>query len=263
MDELIQTFISAHSSLGPILGKLSTGSEKHRNAKRGREVLHKYDEVDTLYGTVISNLQVKNESGDTISVRWINPFALIAHACTISLGFFRLMQACMQYAHTTNNGVMRFVLYQDGVTPGNNLRPDCGRSFISFLWSWMELPPWMRHRPHIRWLTSCYCTKRFMDDNNFTTMHLFKAILVFMFRNYDFNAFTGVMLRHGSEELLVRMVFQASPQDFLAHCEVFGLKGASSLSPCPLCDNVIGHRAYFEDNSGFVHVVSPMLGRCG
>ena len=47
MDMLIQTFISAQSSLGPILGKLSAGNDKKRNLKRGADVLHKYDKVDT------------------------------------------------------------------------------------------------------------------------------------------------------------------------------------------------------------------------
>ena len=264
MQILIQAFIAAQSSLRPILSQLqSGGKDQNRALKRGRHELHLLDNVDTIYGTVIGDLPIVNDSGDIVLVKWINPFALLAHSCSISLGFFRLMQACMQQARMTSNGVLRFILYQDGVVPGNNLRPDVGRSFISCLWSWMELPSWMRHRKHLRWFTCCYCTKQSMNDNNFNTMHLFKPILHFSFKHDDFNAETGFVLRHGSEELEVLMRFAATPQDYLAHCEVFGLKGASSLSPCPLCDNVIGHREYFEDNSGYVHVLSPMLDRCG
>ena len=90
--------------------------------------------------------------------------------------------------------------------------------------------------------------------------HMCKAILVNLFRNDDFDfERSGILVRHGTEELVVRMKFTTCPQDFLAHCDVFGLKGANSLSPCPMCDNAVGRRAFFEDESGFVHVLSPMF----
>lgn len=52
------------------------------------------------------------------------------------------------------------------------------------------------------------------------------------------------------------MRFASSPQDFLAHVDAFGLKGASALCPCPACDNCIGRREYFDDDSGSCHVYS-------
>jgi len=90
-------------------------------------------------------------------------------------------------------------------------------------------------------------------------MHICKAILLTLFRNNDFDfERSGVLVRHGAEELVVRMKFTTCPQDFLAHCDVFGLKGANGLTPCPMCDNCLGRRQYFEDSSGFTHVLSPM-----
>ena len=92
------------------------------------------------------------------------------HACSLSLGFFRVMQSAMQYAHQHFGGRLRFCLYHDGVTPGNNLRPDCGRSFVSFLWTWLDLPLWMRSREILRWITCSYVGKKMMKKHKFTVM---------------------------------------------------------------------------------------------
>ena len=81
-----------------------------------------------MYGTLVGKIAVTCEDGKQVLVDWINPFALITHACAASLGFFRTMQAAMQHAHQEHGGQLRFVLYHDGVTPGNNLR----LSFPSF-----------------------------------------------------------------------------------------------------------------------------------
>ena len=111
MEILIQAFIAAQSSLRPILSQLqSGGKDQNRALKRGRDELHLLDNVDTIYGTVIGDLPIVNDSGDIVLVKWINPFALLAHSCSISLGFFRLMQACMQQTRMTSNGVLRFIL---------------------------------------------------------------------------------------------------------------------------------------------------------
>ena len=96
---------------------------------------------------------------------------LPSHACAVSLGFFRVMQSAMQYANLYLGGQLRFILYHDGVTPGNNLRPDCGRSFVSFLWSWLDLPIWLRSRERLRWITCTYVGKRDMKQHKITVMH--------------------------------------------------------------------------------------------
>ena len=124
-----------------------------------------------MYGTLVGKIAVTCEDGKQVLVDWINPFALIAHACAASLGFFRTMQAAMQHAHQEHGGQLRFVLYHDGVTPGNNLRPDCGRAFVSFLWSWLDLPLWLRSREHLRWITCSYVEKSMMKKHKFTVMH--------------------------------------------------------------------------------------------
>ena len=152
---------------------------------------------------------------------------------------------------------LRFVIYHDGVVPGNNLRPDDGRAFVSFLWSILEIPRWMRMRGRMRWFTMLYITKKDMKSLGIGIPQITKAILRKLVGSEDdFNfAATGGSLKHGAEEVILRMQPKIVVlQEFEAHVYMFGLKGASGMNPCPCCENCIGiPREYFEDGSGFVH----------
>ena len=84
------------------------------------------------------------------------------------------------------------------------------------------------------------------------------AIIRDLFLHVDRNfAYTGILLRHGSETFTLRMKYAFSPQDTDAHIQNWSLKGPSGLNPCPHCNNCIGRRKPFEDDSGYCHVASP------
>ena len=224
--------------------------------KRVRVKLYAAGKIETLYGVLFDDLDVRNEEGTWHKIQFINPFALLAIASAKSLAFLRLIQGMQQRAVGQQ---LRFVLYHDGVVPGNNLRPDDGRAFVSFLWSIMELPRWIRMRGRLRWFTLFYITKKDMKRLGLDIPQLTKAILRKLFGSEDdFNFLTGIPLQHNGEEFILRMKPRiATPQDFEAHVYMFNLKGASGMNPCPCCENGIGiPREYFEDDSGFVHVYS-------
>ena len=112
----------------------------------------------------------------------------------------------------------------------------------------------------MRWFTTLYITKKDMKSLGVGIPQITKAILRKLFGSEDdFNfATTGVSLRHGAEEVTLRMQRKIIvPQDFEAHVYMFGLEQASGMNPCPCCENCIGiHREYFEDGSRFVRVYS-------
>jgi hypothetical protein len=56
-------------------------------------------------------------------------FRFVSRRLCKKLPLFRLIQGMQQNA---GGKPLRFVLYHDGVVPGNNLRPDDGRAFVSF-----------------------------------------------------------------------------------------------------------------------------------
>ena len=62
-------------------------------------------------------------SGDVHRVRIINPFALLWFMACSSVHALRFLASYL------GNKISRICLYHDGVTPGNCLRPDVGRSY--------------------------------------------------------------------------------------------------------------------------------------
>ena len=70
-----------------------------------------------------------------------NPFALLWAASAVQPKFGRFSMR-----HTRGQATIAF--YTDETTPGNNLRPDKGRSYEALLWTIAELPEFFRLRKH-------------------------------------------------------------------------------------------------------------------
>ena len=248
--DLVKLSLDAQVPLAKLLRTAENGKVAQ---KRCYEDLQELPNAETLYGRLITLLPICGSEGQIIHAVFIDPCALMAWAAETSLLFFHLVKSCID-----THGAIRFVLYHDGVVPGNVQRFDVGRSFVSFLWTWMELPSWLRNRSRVRWLTLLYILKRTMKDNNIKIPDVTKAILLKVFRHGDYNVSqTGILLQHGEEQLLLVMRPRiVTVQDYEGHCLMFELKGPSGLSPCPLCDNCLGRRQYFQDDSGIEHVLS-------
>ena len=229
----------------------ASGGTHSRLMKRRREQLYADSATSTSFGTIIQDLNIVNEGGEAVTLSIIHPFALLEWLCQSSFDFFRLMHACMMRAQ---NGRMMFLLYQDGVTPGNNNRPDSARKFTSWLWSFAEMPYWLHE---LQWFVFSYVFEGAMIRADLTAPILGNAILHDLFKDPDRNFLdTGILLKHGEHSFTIRMQYEASPQDFAAHVELFDLKGPSGLAPCPSCENNLGRRDWFDDDSGIVHVLS-------
>ena len=63
-------------------------------------------------------------------------------------------------------------------------------------------------------------------------------------------------LRHGADVVHMYAKYVASPQDERAHKFGFALKGSGGSNPCGSCENCMGRVPFFEDESGFAHVLS-------
>ena len=126
----LKLHISTRCPVDAAFGKMgvqNVGGALRLLRKRKKEVLYEASQSDTMYGELLSSLNVTNVAGEILQVKVIHPFALLSLVASKSLPFFRLIRRCFE---NTEDGFMRFVLYNDGVVPGNNLRPDRGRSFI-------------------------------------------------------------------------------------------------------------------------------------
>ena len=81
MDPVITSILNSRQAMAPVLKQLSDSDTgiKRSQTQASRE-LHCIDNVDTMYGTMLTKLEVTTEDGGKVAIDWINPFALIAHA---------------------------------------------------------------------------------------------------------------------------------------------------------------------------------------
>ena len=108
---------------------VGTDASAETERKQVRIKLYATGKIETLYGVLFDDLDVRNAEGTWHKIQLINPFALLAIASAKSLAFLRLIHGMQQSA---GGQQLRFILYHDGVVPGSNLRPDDGRAFVSF-----------------------------------------------------------------------------------------------------------------------------------
>ena len=253
--DIVKLVLDTRVPIARALNALCIDSDPNeRQSLRKRAYKELNAPISTDHGHLFCKLNVTNDLGESYALSCINPMALLVAGSRVCHGLFLMLATLMEQTH---GEPLRCTVYHDGVTPGNNLRPDHGRKFESFLWSVLELPPWVKSRGRFRWFTFLYLTKEEMNTNRIHVHHVFKAILLMLFgANDDFNfATTGIRLRHETKQAIFRMKYDCSPQDFEAHAVLWGLKGAGALMPCPKCDNCIGVcRKYFSDDSGFAHI---------
>ena len=93
--------------------------------------LHKFDNFECEYGTMISEFQFKPDTSkdEIVNVPYINPFTLLHWSGANSIPFLQFLRTCL-------GGLMgNMIFYADEVAPGNNKRHDGGRKYVAMYWS--------------------------------------------------------------------------------------------------------------------------------
>ena len=230
-----------------------TGANARALRKRAADELYELPDTSTPYGTVTQKTTIVGSKG---SFEWyhINMFAFFYLLAVESAGFFELVKLCVSRA---NGGCLGLSVYSDEVVPRNKLRPDMGGKYQAVYFQVLDFPAFIRSRLPLRWFTFGYASARALDEAGAGPEHLFKAVLHSFFGQVWNLQTTGVRLRHGIETVHMYCRYVCSPQDERAHKFCFGLKGSSGRNPCCSCENVMGRVPFFEDDSGFCHVLSP------
>ena len=246
---IIRKYLELH---GEVAGVVSERTCR----KRIHDELYSLPSQSTPYGVLMQELRVEGENG-TLVMDVLNPFALIHLACQESREFFLILKAA---AEASEDNVLSLMLYIDEATPGNTQRPDDGRTFWAAYWNFLELPDWLLSRVALRWFVYTYLLKVDLQESGVTVSHFSKVFLEAFFGDGDeWNMFhTGVRITNGSDSFLIRAKYAFNIQDERAHKYWFCVKGSSGSKPCGTCENCCGRTDMFEDDSGFVHVLSPL-----
>ena len=149
-----------------------------------RELLrHKIKEnaqQDTPLGAICKTMRVPTELPSPPQVLdYICPLAFLWKLCFQSRRFFELLQRCPGTGDPAQPGIVaRLCLYLDDVMPGNQHRPDSGRSYVAIYWTLLDLPDWMLHSTN-GWFVLAFVPKKIWlkvpGEQSGLMAHLLKA----------------------------------------------------------------------------------------
>ena len=250
--------IDSQVAVNTVLTALSQCSDKAPPSsvswcrKLAHEVLYADARTDTPYGKVCLE-SVVNGSKGSLTLWHLNPFAFLYHACMLSQMFASFLFECTAKAA---GGVLRFVIYLDKATPGNDKRADGGRATQCVYWTCLEFPAWFRSR-RCGWLPSTYILQKDLKDAGIIDSQLMR-LWVHTFDNEEAppNITAGFALPNGGRTWVLKGRCCVFVADWEQHIRGFNFIGYNGLIPCGgICKNVIGRRPDFVDPV-FVHISS-------
>jgi len=221
----------------------AASSELSRADLRGE--LHKHDSTTTPYGPLFKTMSLQTTSGGFLDVLFLCPFAVLWLMGSKYVTFAGFVGCWLV------GKMCRLVLYCDGITPGNPLRPDHGRSLEAFYWTFMEWPNFFRNRGTHGWFSFTFIEARLVEQVKGGLAAIAKAVLKQFYSpvsdHFDLSR-TGVCV--GPHH--VRAEFAAWMSDERALKDVLSTKGATGNKPCCWCRNVVG-RTRPRPGSTLVH----------
>lgn len=146
-DELAVGAVSnSRSAVKSVLDALRDNGTIECSVREGRKLAHKslYElpATQTPFGPIALTTKVMGMKG-ALDIYHVNPAAFLYHALVLSRSLCVFLDACQS---SNPEGVLTIALYLDEATPGNQNRPDRGRSSQCCYWTILEFPPWFISR---------------------------------------------------------------------------------------------------------------------
>ena len=173
-----------------------------------------------------------------VEIYHVNPFAFLSHAIQTSPLFENFLRSLVGAAP---GGTLDFIFYLDKAKPGNQQRPDDGRTAQCLYWSILQFPMWFRSR-RCGWIPFGYVLAKSQKEAALTDSMLVK----YMHKVFDdsastpnfgdgcaFESATGLILY-----ILARCRIMVA--DWEQHVKTFSLTGYNGSVCCGVCANVLG-----------------------
>ena len=202
-------------------------------------------ELDSPYGTLIKSVELPQGDGvDPVHWLYICPLAFLWHQCQASSNFFQMLQSWPDdrtKAQPTKQA--RIAMYLDDVMPGNQHRPDMGRSYVAIYWALIDLPDWMLHSTN-GWFVLAFVPKRIWTEIPGEQSGLMVRLLKAFYPDEGLSFAETIMLQHGSECLaLTAQEINLWLLDGDAVPKVTQAKTMSAFKCCSKCSNVVARVA--------------------
>lgn len=243
---VVAAALDSGTAVSAVLASLSSNHQLAQSVTSARKdastLLYELPNTETPFGTLCKESVVRGKKGST-DVYHVNPAAFLYHALQ-SLPF-RMLLHSWQAASPARN--LTIAVYLDEATPGNQRRPDCGRSSQCIYWTILEFPKWFLSRC-CGWLPFAYVLvselKRVALDDSMLVRFVLREFLKESFDGCDF----AINIPGGSGgDYVFRFTLKLQIADWPQHKKTFNLKGFNGSVCCYWCANCLGRCRYFED----------------
>lgn len=187
-------------------------------------------QAQTPYGPITKHFDIVQPGSQTVTIEVACPKALFHTAITRSGNFRRLCEEC-----SGSDNRLQVLMYMDDVKPGNVLRPDKGRTYYSWLWTFLEFPSWWI-QSDAGWIDVCCVTQKQLEHVVGGNSVVFQELFHFFF------AVEWVIdiAAAGPGRYVLTIDWGALLADMKALVQVAMTKGASSYKCCLKCAHIVG-----------------------
>jgi len=213
--------------------------------------------INTPYGTLHTTIEVPQlESDSPLQVEIQNPFAILWFSVTLSVAFSGLIANALQRCPCTFANPWHVIMYNDEISPGNQLAFKNARKLQGIYWSILELGIAALCNEEC-WFEVCFLRSVLTKTINGGIRMLIGAIITFMFLGSHGHNFTtsGVCITLACGRVVTLFLkYAITLADEAALHAIYESKGATGLKCCLLCLNCF-------DGKNARHIVeSPDLG---
>ena len=213
----------AHRSVLNVFGDAPTEEMVHLARDTESHLLA----TPTPHGSVLKEVRVPKNDGSEHTMLFCRPKALLWLAVRLSTAFEIFLRKALPA------GASRVTLYMDDVRPGNQLRPDMGRTYYAWYWTILDLPAWFRTSEH-GWFDLAYTPIRDCQNIHGDLSGLTDQILAEM--EFPMHIDLPVI----GPPLPLALNFSQFMSDAKALQQMLGCKNSSSYKPCLCCRNIVG-----------------------
>ena len=199
----------------------------------------------TPYGQLVTPIDLVTSDGGTYSVGIQNPLAMLYHLASESTYFATLLRDTLAAHPSSPGSLWNLIFYQDGVDPSDGLSNNHSRKSNVFYWTFLEFGMHCLSHEECWFTISLVRSTSIANIEGQLSQLTLRIMQTFVQPHGHDIRRTGISLKlHGEDRCVTLFAkFGILLGDEPALKEMFSTKGHSGSKPCPLCQNMVSHRA--------------------
>ena len=202
--------------------------QQRRLAKNAHDAERNLLKLTTPYGPSLRSISVEKEKRPHLTVEYVYPRAFLWLLTHISTAFNAFLKNALP------NGRSDVCVYMDDVRPGNQLRPDAGRTYYAYYYQLIDLPEHFRYGAH-GWFDLAFVQVSDCEGIRGGVSSLTEQLLAAADFPWQLEAdeVQGCACAY-------ELSFACFMADEKAIKQMLAVKGAGSYKPCCKCSAIVG-----------------------